>query len=98
MDLKLFERQSRFNIQTLNAKSNMSLPHYMERRYFVMTFCIFDNLSDTAFVISFKPKHYACLFEHIRGNIHMPWMREKSPKFAYYAMHSIVRHVQKKLN
>ena len=93
MDLKLFERQSRFNVQTLNGKSNVSLSHYVERWYFVMVFCIFDNLSDTAFVISINPGHYACLFEHNRRNKHMPWMRKKALK-----LHCIVRHFQKKLN
>ena len=47
---------------TLNAKSNVSLSHYVERWYFVRTQCIFDNLSDTVFVISINPRHYACMF------------------------------------
>ena len=84
MDLRLFERQSRFNVQTLNGKSNVSLSHYVETWCFVRTWCIFDNLSDTDFVISIKPKHYACLYEHIRRNKHVTCMRKKSPKIALY--------------
>ena len=82
MDLKLFERQSRFNVQPwMQSPTCLCLITLKGGIFYDL---VYSWQSQWYSVISINPKHYACLYEHIRRNKHVTCMRKKSPKIALY--------------